>query len=72
MSNVEAMEFVSRGKRLEKPVACPLAIYSVMLAMWRPAWRDRPTFTTIATAMHAMHSRAVAGDPFAGTFRVEE
>jgi hypothetical protein len=44
MSNVEVLEYLRQGRRLEKPATCPEEVYHIMLQSWNQDPQKRPTF----------------------------
>jgi hypothetical protein len=44
MKNDEVISRLGRGYRHPKPVACPDALYSIMMDCWKAEPMDRPTF----------------------------
>eukprot|EP01117_Protostelium_nocturnum_P008397 TRINITY_DN29_c0_g1_i1.p1 TRINITY_DN29_c0_g1~~TRINITY_DN29_c0_g1_i1.p1 ORF type:complete len:687 (-),score=240.71 TRINITY_DN29_c0_g1_i1:43-2103(-) len=47
LSNIETVQYVIEGKRLEKPADCPEEIYALMLKCWNENPNERPTFDQI-------------------------
>ncbi|KAK5600574.1 hypothetical protein CRENBAI_014807 [Crenichthys baileyi] len=47
MTNMETVQWLARGKRMDCPAGCPKALYPIMLNCWKDNERDRPTFETL-------------------------
>lgn len=41
---IEVVQYIERGKRLEKPERCPDIVYQTMLSCWKVEPTERPTF----------------------------
>lgn len=57
MSNREAVDWVVKGNRLEKPIGhhCPDTLYELMLFCWNEEPMERPTFQAIKTILSIIH-----------------
>ncbi len=67
MSNSQVIEFVTAGKRLEKPWKCPLTVYAVMEKCWQSNAPSRPPFTAILSDLKVALKNSVATVEFKGT-----
>lgn len=47
LTNMEMLEFIQAGNRLELPKHCPESVYNVMVKCWKELSEDRPTFKEI-------------------------
>ena len=45
--NLEVMQFVGHGGRLESPSQCPELVYAIMTSCWNSVPDERPCFETI-------------------------
>lgn len=54
LTNIEMLEFLRAGNRLEQPPDCPKEIYEIMLSCWREQPLERPTFKEIGNTLRAM------------------
>uniref|UniRef100_A0A914PMP1 Protein kinase domain-containing protein n=1 Tax=Panagrolaimus davidi TaxID=227884 RepID=A0A914PMP1_9BILA len=54
MTNVEMLEFLQAGNRLEKPALAPDAIYDLMLDCWKRDPAERPSFSVIGGVLRGM------------------
>ena len=52
MGNTEVINFVSRGNRIDRPIGCPHAVYTIMLSCWRSDGAARPSFATLQAQLH--------------------
>uniref|UniRef100_A0A914YRF7 Protein kinase domain-containing protein n=1 Tax=Panagrolaimus superbus TaxID=310955 RepID=A0A914YRF7_9BILA len=48
LSNVEMLEVLQSGKRLEKPIKAPNEIYDLMLKCWKEQPAERPSFKDLS------------------------
>lgn len=57
MNNHEAVEWVVKGNRLEKPNGhhCPDNLYKLMTICWNEEPTERPTFKTINETLHEIN-----------------
>ncbi|CAJ0929578.1 unnamed protein product, partial [Mesorhabditis belari] len=46
-NNMEVLDLISKGGRLEPPIGTPSQIHQIMLQCWKTRVETRPTFTTI-------------------------
>ncbi|XP_063823336.1 tyrosine-protein kinase Btk isoform X3 [Ostrinia nubilalis] len=60
MKNSEVVEMVQRGQVLEKPKGCLNEIYNVMLACWRHAPDERPSFRVLKDELADMMQLVLA------------
>ncbi|XP_055846704.1 protein sevenless [Episyrphus balteatus] len=68
-SNLEVLNFVKEGGRLEKPQDCPEKLYNLMIECWSHDPQDRPTFQKCLTelmsvkveALNKLHTKAYDG-----------
>ena len=56
VENCDVLAHLQRGKRLERPVGCPPALYAIMSDCWLPDPATRPCFTTIGASLAAIRS----------------
>lgn len=61
MSNHEAVEWVKKGNRLEKPIEhfCPWTGYKLMLACWNETPKERPAFQTIKETLQKIQVKTI-------------
>ncbi|XP_055909656.1 protein sevenless isoform X2 [Eupeodes corollae] len=68
-SNLEVLNFVKEGGRLERPKDCPEKLYNLMIECWSHDPQDRPTFQRCLTdlmsvkveALNMIHTKAFEG-----------
>ncbi|KAF7207375.1 tyrosine-protein kinase FRK [Nothobranchius furzeri] len=47
MSNIQAVQWLSKGHRMACPPKCPKVLHDIMLKCWKENESDRPTFETL-------------------------
>ncbi|XP_004343669.2 sek-3 [Capsaspora owczarzaki ATCC 30864] len=48
----DLLDYLMAGKRLQRPVGCPVSLYGLMLTCWQFNANNRPRFETISRAMN--------------------
>ena len=47
LSNAQVVQIIRDGSRLERPKACPTAVYGLMKLCWSESPEDRPSFARL-------------------------
>jgi len=55
-SNLEVVEAVTRGARLDPPGTCPAPVGDLMLASWARDADDRPSFADIVQRLQVVYT----------------
>jgi serine/threonine protein kinase len=53
--NLEVIEKILSGYKLEKPENCPNVIYELMLQCWNKNYEERPTFKKVCLILNNIH-----------------
>lgn len=62
LSNLEVAEFISEGKRLDKPEKCPAEVFSLVTKYWAQFAKDRPSFEVVFSEMEQLWKKHFVGE----------
>ena len=60
LTNVQILDFLETGRRMNSPLDCPRQIYSVMLKCWNMSSNDRPTFIQLPEMFEEIRTQVFA------------